>query len=129
LIEIATEPLVTEADLPEPINVVDQTLTCTEDRLTLTVDWAAGEVPEIDYSVFVHLLDASGQLIAQADQSTPVYGWRPVTGWQAGEIVRDVYALPRAANADSIRYGLYRQLDDGAFQNDYEYTVAVNCDG
>ncbi|HLV35577.1 MAG TPA: hypothetical protein VKY59_10705, partial [Spirillospora sp.] len=80
-----------------------------------------------DRSVFVHLLNASGALIAQADQFAPVYGWRPLTGWTADEVIRDVYVLPHAPEAASIRYGLYYQADDGAFVNVLEREIRADC--
>jgi hypothetical protein len=92
------------------------------------VDWFAPETPDHDLSVFVHLLDTEGNVIGQADQSAPVYGWRPLTTWTAGEIVRDIYVLPRLANAERVRYGLYQQLSTGAFDNELEVSVPVECD-
>jgi len=77
--------------------------------------------------VFVHLLDAEGNILAQADQAAPVYGWRPVSGWLPGEIVRDVYAVERITGAVALRYGLYYQAADGAFVNDLERRVEVVC--
>lgn len=114
-------------DAPTPQSY---TATCTEDQYVLDVRWGAARAPQRDLSVFVHLLDAAGNILAQADQSAPVYGWRPLTSWQAGEIVRDIYALPRDENAAAIRFGLYEQLPDGAFQNtvSIEMPVPVECD-
>jgi len=66
-------------------------------------------------------------ILAQADQATPVYGWRPVSGWLPGEIVRDVYAVERITEAVALRYGLYYQAADGAFVNDLERRVEVAC--
>ncbi len=67
-------------------------------------------------------------MIGQADEAAPVYGWRPLTSWEAGEVVHDVYVLPRLPNADTISYGLYRQLASGEFQNEYTLNAAVKCD-
>jgi hypothetical protein len=78
--------------------------------------------------VFVHLLDAGGNVIAQGDQSAPVYGWRPLTSWEADEVVRDVYPLPRAGGAATVRFGLYEQLESGAFENALEQEARVECD-
>ncbi len=127
LVAIAREPRVTNHDLPELINVLDAKITCTSDHITLNVDWAANTPPDADYSVYVHLLDDASNLVAQADQNAPVYGWRPLTSWLANEAIHDVYRLPRVTDIGSIRYGLYRQLPDGTFQNDYEYELSVNC--
>jgi hypothetical protein len=77
--------------------------------------------------VFVHLLDADNNVLAQDDQSAPVYGWRPLTGWVADEVVRDVYVLPRLSGAVAVRYGLYEQRADGSFNNVVEYRLPVEC--
>ncbi len=102
-------------------------VSCEAETIMLAVDWVALNQPERDLSVFVHLRDAGGAVIAQADQSAPVYGWYPLTRWRAGEVVGDLYPLPRLPEADSIRYGLYHQLPSGAFENVYEAERVVDC--
>ena len=66
-------------------------------------------------------------MIAQDDHSAPVYGWRPLTSWVAGEVVRDVYTLPRLPDAAAVSYGLYEQRADGSFNNVIEYILPVEC--
>ncbi len=102
-------------------------LACDAQTITLAVDWVALSQPEQDLSVFVHLLDSGGGMIAQADQSAPVYGWYPLTRWHVGEVVRDLYTLPHLPQAHTLRYGLYYQQPSGEFENVYEAGLAVNC--
>jgi hypothetical protein len=104
-------------------------LTCTPDTLTLRVDWISAETPTQDWSVFVHLLDSGGALLTQADQSAPVYGWRPTSTWLPGEIVRDFYTLPHLPEGQSMRFGLYRQLPDGTFENRISEECSIICEG
>lgn len=116
------------ADLPfAGIGVLAADLICEPARLRLDLAWAASDIPERDQAVFVHLLDAHGTILAQADQSAPVYGLRPLTGWRAREIIRDSYGLPRLAAAERIRYGLYVQRADGSFDNTFERSIPVEC--
>ena len=79
--------------------------------LTVMLDWEALVVSEQDYSVFLHLLDADGRLVAQND-GYPRGGLRPTpalsrspersegadegSSWQPGETVVDIrhLALP-----------------------------------
>ena len=129
LIEISSELQQTSDDLPDSINVLESAITCTPNHITLTVEWAAPTTPEEDRSVFVHLLDDQGNLVAQADQVAPVYGWRPLTSWLPQEVIHDNYWLSRATDSGIIRFGLYLQLPDGTFQNDYEAELPVSCDG
>ncbi len=129
LVQVATAPRATTQPLRAPVSVVARRLVCAPDGSTLTVDWAAPAAPTEDLSVFVHLLDGAGALLAQADQSAPVFGWRPLTTWGAGEVVRDAYWLPPLAAAATVRYGLYRTLADGTFENVYEDALPLNCAG
>lgn len=126
LVAISTSP---EAGAEtETIDVVDAALECQPTRLIIRTGWGAANAPERDLSVFVHLLSADGAVIAQDDQIAPVYRLRPLTSFAAGEIVRDVYALPRLDSGVTIRFGLYESLPDGGFQNIVERDLPVRCD-
>ena len=48
---------------------------------------------ETAYKVFVHLLDDSGQIVAQVDRE-PQAGEAPTTGWLAGEVIEDRVEIP-----------------------------------
>ncbi|MFZ4828411.1 MAG: ArnT family glycosyltransferase [Phototrophicaceae bacterium] len=52
----------------------------TADALDLTLDWEALARPSHDYSIFLHLVDGDGQILAQADQliraDFPTNAWR-----------------------------------------------------
>ena len=126
LVQIDTRPQ-RPADPPESFGVLAERVQCLPGLVALEVTWFTPDVPAEDLSVFVHALDADGALIAQGDQAAPVYGLRPLTGWEAGEAVRDVYpiAVDPAAVA-RLRYGLYRRTADG-FDHRYEAELPVNC--
>jgi hypothetical protein len=127
LIAVNTRPEMAEALSKTGVQALASTVTCTEKSINLQVRWASADKPSENLSVFVHLLDGNGNLLTQADQAAPVYGWRPLTTWEAGEVVRDVYPLPRPASAARIQYGLYRSLPGGGFQNTADYTIPVKC--
>jgi hypothetical protein len=126
LVQISREPERAAAP-PDTLSVGGETVRCDADTILLNVAWMGPEPPARDYSVFVHLLDAEGNILAQADQHAPVYGWRPTSGWLPGEIVRDVYALEQVEGGASLRYGLYYQAADGTFVNDLERETALGC--
>jgi hypothetical protein len=128
LVEIATAPHLATSPLPPAPSVYQASLACRPEALDLYVVWGAGEKPQRDLSVFVHLLDAQGVVLAQDDQFAPVYGQRPLTGWRAGELISDVYTLPRRPDAAAVRYGLYDRRADGVFVNELEEQLAVQCD-
>ena len=61
--------------------------------ITLTAIWSAtGPVPE-DYTIFVHLVDDQGNLIAQND-GPPREGYWPTSHWQPGEAVDSLNRIP-----------------------------------
>jgi hypothetical protein len=60
--------------------------------LTVTLYWRAEAPPQENYAVFVHLLDESGQQVAQHD-GLPRYGRYPTPAWHAGDVVPDEHVL------------------------------------
>jgi hypothetical protein len=60
--------------------------------LEVTLYWLALKENATDYHVFVHVLDPSGQVIAQHD-GFPVGGFTPTTRWRPGEIIKDAYHI------------------------------------
>ena len=78
--------------------------------------WRAEAETLNDYRVFVHLVDATGAIVAQSDAAPA--GWaRPTTGWLPGEYVLDTHTLtlPSALPDGplTLRVGLY-DPDTGA---------------
>ncbi len=63
-----------------------------QNAITLTLYWQAMTAIDRDYTVFVHLLNAQNERIAQGD-SPPQQGHYPMTRWQIGEIVRDEHLV------------------------------------
>lgn len=87
--------------------------------LLLTLYWQALREMDTSYTVFVHLLDAGNKIWGQRD-SMPGNGALPTTGWVAGEVIVDEYAVviqPEAPSGEyRIEIGLYeaatgRRLD------------------
>jgi hypothetical protein len=79
--------------------------------LCVELDWRALNTPDGDYTVFVHLVDPSGQVVAQTDLQ-PQGGFAPTSQWTAGkpQIDRHGLILPDnlAAGDYTVRLGLYR---------------------
>jgi hypothetical protein len=78
--------------------------------LNLDLFWRADRAVAQPYTVFVHLVDASGRVVADAD-SPPSQGLFPTDRWTVGEIVRDRHALPvrvdLATGNYTIAIGMY----------------------
>jgi hypothetical protein len=60
--------------------------------LQVTLHWHALETPDRNYHTFVHLLDTSGEILAQ-DDGPPGGGKVPVMGWLPGEYLIDQRSL------------------------------------
>ncbi len=76
----------------------------------VTLWWTATAAPTTDYTIFVHLLDAAGNLLAQAD-GPPNDGLSPTRVWRPGDVVRDVHRFPPGTvvpPGGRIRVGAYR---------------------
>jgi 4-amino-4-deoxy-L-arabinose transferase-like glycosyltransferase len=56
-----------------------------QSRLTVLPAWDVQSRPESDYRVFVHLLDASGQRVAQIDVAPGGDNAPPTSQWEAGQ--------------------------------------------
>lgn len=78
------------------------------ENLEITFYWERLSAMSADYTVFVHLLDASDKIIAQKD-SQPVGGSNPTSLWDDGEIIGDRYAFSQLLRGMyRVRVGLYR---------------------
>lgn len=72
--------------------------------------WHARRAPGDERSVLVHLVDADGQVVAQGD-GPPAGGARPVSGWRAGNYIRDDRTLDLAGvppGTYTLQIGMYR---------------------
>ncbi len=84
--------------------------------LTLTLNWRADQSPATRYKVFVHLLNANNQVVAQRD-GEPVADTRSTTTWRAGDRIDDNYGIWVESGTPpgeyQIEIGMYR-ADTGA---------------
>jgi hypothetical protein len=99
------------ADLGGQLRLLGYNLERDGDTSTVTLFWQALTPMNEDFTTFVHLLGADGQLLAQAD-GQPWDGQYPTAIWDVGEIVRDprVLILP-AGSAEgplTLVAGAYR---------------------
>lgn len=80
------------------------------ETLRLTLRWQSLRPVESRFSVFVHLVSPSGEIVAQ-DDAEPSRGNRPTSGWKEGEVITDPHTLTLPSNAPAgeyqIRVGLY----------------------
>lgn len=81
------------------------------DTWGVTLYWLAMRSIEHDYTVFIHLVDEEGEIVAQVD-SQPVHDDYPTSLWRLNEQVRDHHLLQLPddlpAGQYTLRVGLYR---------------------
>jgi hypothetical protein len=75
------------------------------ETITLTLHWEAQAAPSADYQVFVHLLGAGPEPVAQGD-GPPLEGDYPTSVWAAGEVIVDPHAIVLPADVPPGRYRL-----------------------
>jgi hypothetical protein len=120
-------PLAPQVSLPVPFDngitllgydLAADSLTPGAD-IPLTLYWKARARPKEAYTVFVHLVDGQGNLVAQAD-APPRDGTYPTSAWNDAEYVRDPhpFQLPEDLPPGdyTVRIGLYRASDGARAQ-------------
>jgi hypothetical protein len=75
-------------------------------QLEVTLYWQAGRDMTLDYTVFVHLLDEAGQLVAQHDGQPWWEVKIPTSSWLAGETLLDRHTLQLPADLPPGTYRL-----------------------
>jgi len=82
------------------------------DSIQVDLLWEALSMPQRDYTIFVHLLDSEGNLVAGND-AQPRSGRYPTTIWSPGELILDSHTLVTPPDLPSGQYrlaiGLYFQ--------------------
>lgn len=78
--------------------------------LSVVLYWEGVSPVAESYTVFMHLVDAAGQMVVQQD-NVPVQGLAPTNTWAAGALIRDPYRLPlpstMAAGSYQLLVGFY----------------------
>ncbi|HLG52229.1 MAG TPA: hypothetical protein VKY56_11430, partial [Chloroflexota bacterium] len=85
---------------------IDPSFPCAGGPLRVTLFWEAIRRPAYDYTVFVQMLNASGQLASQSD-SYPADGRFPTSFLQPGTVIRDQHRL---ILPEDLREGAYRLI-------------------
>src|SRR5205085_9273059 len=81
------------------------------DAGAVTLYWRARSLIQKDYTVFVHVVDHGGAIIAQSDGQLRRAAY-PTSFWRVGEVVRDDHRLQLLSSFWPLRLGLYL-LDSG----------------
>ena len=82
------------------------------DRLNVAFTWRAAQPINRNLKLFLHLLSAEGEIVAQSD-SVPLGGRWPTTVWQNIPILdQHQIPIPKAVSAGAyqLRFGFYLSL-------------------
>jgi hypothetical protein len=110
---VAPATQLAEGDIPNRLNyrlgdhiqLLGYQLT-TEQPASLTLYWRAQAPPAAPYTVFIHALDAGGDVLAQFD-GPPVHGLYPSDAWWPGQVIVDEHRLVLPGSAETLSLGLY----------------------
>jgi 4-amino-4-deoxy-L-arabinose transferase-like glycosyltransferase len=115
---VKTEIETTPGDIPHPtrvdfagqVELLGYDTAWENGALAVTLHWRCLGPPHADYTVFVHLLDAEGEIIAQHD-GQPQNGAYPTSVCDPGEFISDAHKLPLGGDLPAgdyrLRVGLY----------------------
>ncbi|MCA9980175.1 MAG: hypothetical protein KDD89_05065 [Anaerolineales bacterium] len=79
----------------------------TDAALDLTFYWLSRAYTPQDLTLFVHLLDESGQIVTQHD-APPAWGQNPTSGWQVGDLYSETITLTAVASGNyQVALGWY----------------------
>ncbi len=111
--EIITTPLATYGDMIQLDKfIIDQPVLQPGDTLQLSLLWHVLAKPDLDYTVFIHLLDPAGNLVAGND-SQPLGGRYPTMIWTLSEQILDQHIIPIPPDLPPGQYymaiGFYHQ--------------------
>jgi hypothetical protein len=119
--EVTVIPWPLETDLPTdversattfgPINLYGYRVDASQpNQITLDLVWQAQTEPEVNFLLFVHLVDEADNIVAQVDR-LPGNTLRPTNGWRQGEVITDTLTLnlppDLPAGAYHIRVGFF----------------------
>ena len=75
------------------------------DPLQVTLYWHTTDSLDRDYTVFIHIRDASGETVAGWD-TMPRQNAYPTTQWQAGQMVDDRHVVPLDLSPGEVHVAL-----------------------
>ncbi len=78
-----------------------------EGEIAIDLFWHVEAAPAHDYTVFLHGLDAGGEMVAQND-GPPLGGRYPTSLWRPGQNLSDHHTLPANPAITAVAVGLYR---------------------
>ncbi|MFQ6101425.1 MAG: glycosyltransferase family 39 protein [Anaerolineae bacterium] len=108
--------LASEVRFGEVVALTHAAVIPDQEETRVVLCWKSLQPLPADYTVFVHLQDATGALVSTGD-GPPMQGAFPTSMWRPGDVILDVHRLTLAAGdveaGRRITVGLY-DLEDGS---------------
>ena len=106
--------VVSEVRFGEIVALTHAALIPDQGEVRVLMCWETLQPPPADYTVFVHLQNASGELVATGD-GPPMGGAFPTSMWRPGDVILDDHrlAIGKVETGQRIVVGLYN-LKDGS---------------
>ena len=117
-VQLSEAGAVTTQQPGQPLATFDERLQLSAATLTgqqLNLIWNCLAPLSADETIFVHVFDANGQLVAQADGS-PLRELFPLSECQPGEQIHDVRILTLPTGAFTIKTGVYNRATQQRWQ-------------
>ncbi len=86
--------------------VDEQTRAAPGSRVPVTLRWQSQGPSPRDLTVFLHVRDAQGNIVAQDDSMPTWFGVQPTTQWQPDQTVLGAHSVPLPANLQPGVYDL-----------------------
>jgi len=101
------QPAQPMATFDSRLQLVGATLDSDHQRLTLI--WNCLAPLSTDETIFVHVFDANGQLVAQAD-GAPLHELFPLSECRSGDQMRDIRSVTPLYGASAVKVGVYNRV-------------------
>ncbi len=91
----------------DELGLFEASVTRQDNVVTIRANWQVFSPPRNDYTVFIHVLNEAGEMVAQQDALLVDEDNVPTGQWPTGYIVQKTYTLNVTQPYSDIRLGLY----------------------
>lgn len=116
------------AQFGESLHLRGVTVIQSSDYLAITPAWDVRGHPSANYNVFLHLIDAQGQRVAQVDVPPGGADFPPTSAWQPGQQIAVPLPLPLPADLPGSEYRIVMGVYDVSTGERLPLTAGASAD-